>query len=100
MDPPDDVFLREDDWGKAYGYCSSLLHATNPYQYLVQRQAPKSHLAVTVEELKAYSLKIQALLRRHQIYLTEADVSLICRVPDDLTTRPTVEVYQRERKQP
>lgn len=95
MDAPEDAFLREDEWGRAYGYCSALLHAVNPYQYLTS-QPPKEHpMSAAVGELQAYSQKIRVLLWRHQIYLSESDVSLICRVPDDLGTRPSVEVYHR-----
>ncbi|WP_339123922.1 hypothetical protein, partial [Pseudonocardia sp. D17] len=56
MDSPEDEFLREDEWGRAYGYCSALLHATNPYQYLMERKSYKDHLPVILEELHAYWL--------------------------------------------
>src|SRR2546421_11407314 len=36
MTEPVEPYLREEEWSRAYGYCSSLLHAPNPYVYLSQ----------------------------------------------------------------
>jgi hypothetical protein len=96
MADPVDEYLHEEDWGRAYGSCSSILHAVNPYQYLERTPAGRTLASLRVDELRTHSRKIRTLLWRHQIYLSEANLSLICRVPHDLTQRPSVEVYRRE----
>jgi hypothetical protein len=98
MTEPEEPYLREEDWGKAYGFCSTLLHAVNPYQYLDESATPlRDQLSGHVATLKSYSKMIRTLLWRHQIHLTETNVTLICRIPNDLSERPTVEVYVRSR---
>lgn len=98
MAEPSEPYLREGEWGKAYGYCSNLLHAVNPYQYLAWAESGRfnnDQHTEHVAKLKEYSLKIRRLIRYHQTYLSEVDHSLICRIPEDTSVRPTVEVYTR-----
>ncbi|MFG3604534.1 hypothetical protein [Micromonospora chersina] len=98
MTEPDAPYLSEDEWGKAYGYCSSLLHAVNPYQYLDKSDSSKSgnqHHHEHVTKLSEYSRKIQRLLKNHQIYLSETNYSLICHVYEDASVKPSIQVYSR-----
>lgn len=100
MEKPSEPYLREDEWGKAYGYCSTLLHATNPYQYLLGADADGSQVSQLpdhMKRLKSLSSKLQTLIRSHQVYLSEIDHSFICKVPDDTSVRPKIEVWKRMR---
>jgi hypothetical protein len=91
---PVEPFLRETEWGRAYGYCSGLLHAPNPYVYLSGTASEvKDQDREQVAQLVDYSNKIQRLIKNHLVYLSEMDHSLICHVPDDPTVEPEVSVY-------
>ncbi|MFG2047959.1 hypothetical protein ACGFIW_11100 [Micromonospora sp. NPDC048935] len=98
MTEPATPYLSEDDWGKAYGYCSSLLHAANPYQYFDESDAKRlrvQHHFEHADKLSNYSQKIQRLLKNHQIYLSEINHSLICHVYEDTRIEPSIQVYSR-----
>lgn len=98
MVEPSEPYLREEEWGRAYGYCSRLLHATNPYEYLTTTESRSESHRAHIGQLKEYSHKIERLLKNHQIYLSEVDCSLICAIPEDPTVPPDVDVWIRQAK--
>jgi hypothetical protein len=55
-------FLRENEWGREYGFLSDLVHAQHPYT------APRDLTSVT-ERLSALFYRIAILLRQHLIVL-------------------------------
>jgi hypothetical protein len=98
MAEPSEPYLREQEWSRAYGYCSSLLHAPNPYSYLTETASGHAGLSQRrdqIAQLAEYSRKIQRLIKFHQVHLSEADHSFICRVYEDHHAEPRVEVYHR-----
>ena len=55
-------FLRENEWGRSYGFLSELVHARHPYARLRE-------LASIVKELRSLSYRVAILLRQHAIVL-------------------------------
>lgn len=55
-------FLRENEWGREYGFLSELVHAQHPYA------TPRDGTSVT-EQLRALFYRIAILLRQHAIVL-------------------------------
>lgn len=60
--PFDGDFLRENEWGREYGFLSELVHAQHPYS------DPRDR-ASDVERLRALFYRIAILLRQHAIVL-------------------------------
>jgi hypothetical protein len=75
--PLEGGFLREEDWGKAYGFLSDILHARSPF---------KPPLDVTEQAARVQGLlaEIWTLLSHHWIHLPEDDQALaaILRTPE------------------
>jgi hypothetical protein len=76
-------FLRENEWGKAYGSVSELLHAPNPYD-----DQPLD-VAQSWALLRDLLSKIILLLNHHKVILVDAEVMLVAQV---LTTAGDVQV--------
>ncbi|MFG1644915.1 hypothetical protein ACGFMK_31930 [Amycolatopsis sp. NPDC049252] len=100
MAEPSDPYLKEPEWGRAYGYCSSILHAANPYTYVTgSRTSSNAGDWDRITQLRDYSNKIQRLIKNHQIYLSEIDHSFICAVPENDKEEPSVTVFVRTPKE-
>jgi hypothetical protein len=64
-------YLRETDWGRAYGESSAVLHAANPY-------APTRDMETVLAALRTWTKKIIALLNHHQVTLVDRNYYLAC----------------------
>lgn len=77
LKPLEDGFLREQDWGKAYGFLSDILHARSPF---------KPPLGLNDEAARVQELLTETwtLLSHHWIHLPEDDQALaaILRTPE------------------
>jgi hypothetical protein len=63
--------LAEDEWGRAYGFASELLHVPNPYS------SPIDYFALA-PQLQQWFKRIIALLNHHQVELVEENYLLRC----------------------
>jgi len=68
-DEPLEGALREEDWGKAYGYVSNLLHVSNPYN-------KPFDLAHAPEKVIQIRNELVTLLDHHVIYLADQNYML------------------------
>lgn len=76
LEPRPDGFLREDEWGRALGETSEVLHARNPY-------APAVDLERKLEKLRDLRGSIIGLLNHHKVTLVERDYILVCLMQTD-----------------
>jgi hypothetical protein len=68
-------FLREEDWRAAWGFLSTLLHATNPY--VATPSKPRPDLVEVFKRLRDIHLRIARLLARHEVHLVDQNVVLL-----------------------
>ncbi len=77
---PADGALTEQEWGKAFGYASDLLHAPNPYRTDGLRLASAAvRIGDAAREVKRWLTRTQRLMAEHQVVLAgRDDVCLLC----------------------
>lgn len=73
---PDDEVLTEDEWGRAWGKVSDLLHVQNPYALV--RDLANAH-AEMVQILRL----TDALLEKHVLLLSPADYMVMGQITDN-----------------
>lgn len=73
---PDDEVLTEDEWGRAWGKVSDLLHVQNPY-------APVRDLADAHAEMVQILRLTDALLEKHVLLLSPADYMVMGQITDN-----------------
>jgi hypothetical protein len=80
-------YLREADWGRAYGDSSAVLHAANPY-------APTRDMETVLDALRNWTKKIIALLNHHQVTLVDRNYLLACVMRGSETGDVQVAVFE------
>ena len=73
LDAAVDPFVQEDEWGPAWGFCSELLHAPNPYA-----RSPVADRERNGAKLRELAGKLVTLLNHHNIML--ADGTLVAQM--------------------
>lgn len=63
-------FLREEEWGREYGFLSELLHAENPFK-------DESPMGPQFERIEGLMQRTKALLNHHWIYLADEEVAVV-----------------------
>jgi hypothetical protein len=72
-------FLREEEWGMAYGFASDLLHAANPFgSTLLSIRSTPEQLQDIERKLYGWFMKIVTLLNHHLVHLVDTDTFLAC----------------------